>query len=219
MIAAPDAHKKFAESIRAQSDKQNADMQVAIDKERSALANKDLAVVKPTSQLNTPEGVGVRVGNQMVTNPSLRQKVKVTRLENTETAGSLGTRGASKETIGGYKKPEMGMRTEKALNTSTDPGRGLANAVRDLHSDDSRVLSEPALQTATKAFQGQREINLRTKAASALKGGGTALGLGSSIMGAEDAKDQYGAMQTGPNYMDLKTGKVKKRSGGGLTSS
>jgi hypothetical protein len=84
------------------------------------------------------------------------------RKRNTETSGNPMTNGVSKETIGVNK---------------SDPGRGLASAVREINSDDSRVISEPALKTATKALQGQRDItqrapSLNLKAQAALKGGG-----------------------------------------------
>lgn len=145
------------------------------------------------------------------TNPGRKNAIKE-RFKQSRTSGNPMTQGDTKNAIG--------------ANQPTDPGRGLASAVREINKDDNQLISEPAIQTATKAFQGQREINqrvpslnLKGKVGAMLKGGGTALGLGGSVMGAVDAKDQYGDMQEGPNYMDLNTGKVKKRPSGGLTGS
>jgi hypothetical protein len=84
------------------------------------------------------------------------------RFKSSRTSGNPITQGETKTAIGANK---------------SDPGRGLASAVREINSDDTRMISEPALQTATKALQGQRDItqrasSLNLKAQAALKGGG-----------------------------------------------
>jgi hypothetical protein len=130
----------------------------------------DLAVIKPTRQISTTEGTYSRMRRD-TTPPtgtagpdSGRGLANKVRAKNTLTSGDMMTRGVSKESI-------------VALNTSTDSGRALADAVRTINADNDQLPSKPAIETATKALQGQRDItqrapNLNLKAQVALKGGG-----------------------------------------------